>query len=38
VPLESAPAPQSSLWNPDRIAAAAGETAPKSKLWLPGMD
>ena len=40
VPLEAAaPAPKSSLWTPDQIAAAAGgEPAPKSKLWLPGMD
>jgi hypothetical protein len=40
VPMEAAaPAPKSSLWTPDQIAAAAGgEPAPKSKLWLPGMD
>jgi hypothetical protein len=34
----AAPAPKSSLWTPDQIAAATSEPAAKSKLWLPGMD
>ena len=36
-PAAAAAAPESSVWSPDSVAAAAAEPA-KSKLWLPGMD